>query len=181
LKDAVFVYGPFSWEDRTQFSISMDTWKECLPVILSRETKQGTLFWKGFSDSFLVEVSCTNEEISWNKTGKPTLDHGHVLPVLYDDRVVEQKKKINRCTRHKDQERSSYSKYFWVSAGVDENMLPRKEKVAAWIKLVKNRTASAKNTSSAKKKYSTKKGVFRKKGKKGNVKMITHCGGESPC
>jgi hypothetical protein len=84
-KSGRFLYGPFSWEDKSEFRISRLDWEKALPAVLKAETKKGTLFWQGFSDALLLKAGASEEHIADCKKKKSELADCPNLPVLFNE------------------------------------------------------------------------------------------------
>ena len=135
-KSGHFVYGPFSWEDRTKYSISMETWKQCLPLILEKNTRKGPLFMKGFEDSILMEAGCSSDEIKMNKTTLPSKLSCRHIPVRWHEREVHVRRWVNRCIYNPNRVKKKFSGYFWEPEGEEGGeKKKRKARVAGYVEL----------------------------------------------
>ena len=135
LKNAHFVFGPFSWEaGANEFRVAKQTWVSALPLILARNTKQGFLFWQGFSDSVLLESGCNVDEIEENKKSEDDVVRkaGHrVIPVLYDEMESPRKKSVARCFKSNN-ERYIICPKVWKDKPVSGRQ-KKGSKVGAWM------------------------------------------------
>lgn len=141
LKSNAFVYGPFSWKtclgtQPKEFTITARDWQQSLPIILSKQTKQGTLFWKGFNDDILLSVGCKPEEIEGNKVHGKFKNNMRVIPVLYNDRDSVWKAKIARCTNKPGKVRPNLTPYCWEKPHDLPIAGKKRKKCAGWIEQV---------------------------------------------
>lgn len=130
-----FLFGPFNWQDHSEFRISPDVWNRALPLILQKRTRGGTLFWQGFSDCMLLRAGCTQEQIDDCKKRKSMMEDCPPLPVFFSEIHADRQRTMPRVSRSKDERRRICPKV-WRTTEVSKTGRPNDGvKVGAWMEL----------------------------------------------
>jgi hypothetical protein len=134
-----FVYGPFSWVDRSSLKIARDVWVDAIQAIIDKRTRVGTLFWKGFEDSVFIEAGVTNETLKQAKEITTKEEGGACIPVLFSELRKSRQEEIRRLTHEPKYERPDCYKYCYPSES-DSNVKDDKKrytrqqnKVGGWM------------------------------------------------
>jgi hypothetical protein len=148
LRGQHFVYGPFSWKKKPggktiDYEIDYNDWKQALPAILARCTKQGSLFWKGFEDSLLLECDCTYDEIVQNRFYDRFTPGTRWLPIRYESRDSKWRSFIQRCLPYQNLVRWTKTPHCWEG----KTQGAKGRRVAGWMEMEKKANADADTSS----------------------------------